>query len=207
MTSKYSTSAAHNRTLFALLHRSVLTALALVLIASCATPPPAPSKPREPVADYPIPSRDKVEKTADEDNPLDARIVSWNQQIARERGWLFALTELDAVDPELISPKTDAFIRSQLLWLKGDIDESNQLLGALVPDNNEEFDALLAERQRRLWEGGQPVDAAKVALDRLTLQAPGTGTVTSSTIFDLLSQATEQRLASELRGKSLLRRL
>ncbi len=146
-----------------------------------------------------MPSRDKVEKTANEDNPLDARIVSWNQQIARERGWLFALTELDAVDPELISPKTDAFIRSQLLWLKGDIEESNQLLGALTPDNNEEVDAFLAERQRRLWEGGQPVDAARVALDRLALQAPGTSTVTSSTIFDLLSQATEQRLASELR--------
>ena len=142
-----------------------------------------------------MPSRDKVEKTDNEANPLDARIVSWNQQIARERGWLFALTELDAVDPELISPKTDAFIRSQLLWLKGDIDESNQLLGALTPDNNEEFDALLAERQRRLWEAGQPVDAAKVALDRLALQTPGAGTVTSSTIFDLLSAATEQRLA------------
>ena len=89
-----------------------------------------------------MPSRDKVEKTDDEANPLDARIVSWNQQIARERGWLFALTELDAVEPALISPKTDAFIRSQLLWLKGNIDESNQLLGALTPDNDEEFDAL-----------------------------------------------------------------
>ena len=199
MTSKYSTSAAHNRTLLALLHRSVLMALALMLIASCATPPPAPPKPREPVTDYPMPSRDKVEKTDDEANQLDARIVSWNQQIARERGWLFALTELDAVDPELISPNTDAFIRSQLLWLKGDIDESNQLLGALTPGNDEEFDALLAERQRRLWEAGQPVDAAKVAHDRLALQAPGTGSVTSSTIFDLLSAATEQRLASELR--------
>ena len=63
MTSKYSTSAAHNRTLLALLHRSVLMALALMLIASCATPPPAPPKPREPVTDYPMPSRDKVEKT------------------------------------------------------------------------------------------------------------------------------------------------
>ena len=146
-----------------------------------------------------MPSRDKVEKTDNEENRLDARIVSWNRQIARERGWLFALTELDAVDPELISPKTDTFIRSQLLWLKGDIDESSRLLGALVPDNDEELDALLAEQQRRLWESGQPVDAAKVALDRLALQAPGTGTVTSSTIFDLLSEATEQRLASELR--------
>ena len=66
MTSKYSTSAAHNRTLLALLHRSVLMALALMLIASCATPPPAPPKPREPVTDYPMPSRDKVEKTDDE---------------------------------------------------------------------------------------------------------------------------------------------
>ena len=199
MTSKYLTSEAHNRTLFALLHRPVLMASVFMLIASCATPPPAPPKPRQPVNDYPVPSREKVEKTGAQDNPLDVRIVSWNQQIARERGWLFALTELNAVDPELISPKTDAFIRSQLLWLKGDIDESNRRLGALVPDNDEEFDVLLAERQRRLWEAGQPVDAAKVALDRLALQAPGAGTVTSSTIFDLLSLATEQRLASELR--------
>ena len=97
-----------------------------------------------------MPSRDKAEETDDEENRLDVRIVSWNQQIARERGWLFALTELDAVDPELISPKTDTFIRSQLLWLKGDIDDSNRLLGALAPHNDEEFDALLAERQRRL---------------------------------------------------------
>ena len=77
-------------------------ALALMLIASCATPPPAPPKPRELVTDYPMPSRDKVDKTDNEANPLDARIVSWNQQIARERGWLFALTELDAVDLSLI---------------------------------------------------------------------------------------------------------
>ena len=99
--------------------------------------------------------------------------------------------------PELISPKTDAFIRSQLLWLKGDIDESNQLLGALTPDNDEEFDALRRAATETMG-GWSASDAAKVALDRLALQAPG-GNCTSSTIFDLLSAATEQRLASELR--------
>ena len=173
--------------------------LALILIASCATPPPAPPKSREPRSDYPMPSRDKAEKADNAENRLDMRIVSWNQQIARERGWLFALTELDAADPELISPKTDAFIRSQLLWLKGDTAGSNQLFDGLVADNHEESDALLAERQRRFRESGQPVDAAKIALDRLALQAPGSSKVTSSTIFNLLSQGTEQRLASELR--------
>jgi len=174
-------------------------ALGLMLIASCTTPPPAPPELGEPVNTYLMPSRDKIEKQDYEENQLDVRIISWNRQIAREHGWLFALTELDAVDKELISLKTDTFIRSQLLWLKGDIDDSNRLLGTLVPDNDAEVDALLAERQRRLWESGQPVDAAKVALNRLELQAPNNRSVTSSTIFDLLSQATEQRLTSELR--------
>ena len=199
MTSKYSTSAAHNRTFSALLHRSVLMLLALMAIASCATPPPEPPKPREPATSYPMPSRDKTVDADSQENRLDAKVVAWNQQIARERGWLFALAELDAVDSKLISPKTDAFITSQVLWLKGDIEESNRLLGTISADTEEELDALLSERQRRLTESGQPVDAARVALERMAMQESGTGSVTSSTVFDLLSQATEQRLASELR--------
>lgn len=174
-------------------------AVALILIASCATPPPSPSKQPEPTLAYPLPSREKTTKADGQENRLDTEVVFWNQQIARERGWLFALTELEALDAGLISTKTDTFIRSQLLWLKGDIDESNLLLGSISADTREDLDTILAERQRRLWESGQPIDAAKVALDRLTAQEQGAGDVTSSTIFDLLSQATEQRLASELR--------
>jgi hypothetical protein len=84
--------------------------LALMAIASCATPPPEPPKPREPATSYPMPSRDKTVDADGKENRLDAKVVAWNQQIARERGWLFALAELDAVDSKLISPKTDAFI-------------------------------------------------------------------------------------------------
>ena len=174
-------------------------ALALMLIGSCATPPPSPSKQPEPTSTYPLPSREKTAQTDEQENTLDAEVVFWNQQIARERGWLFALTELEALDAGLISAKTDTFIRSQLLWLKGDIDESNQLFASISADTGEELDTILGERQRRLWESGLPIDAAKVALDRLAAQEQGAGDVTSSTIFDLLSQATEQRLASELR--------
>lgn len=199
MTSNSSASAANNRTFSVQLHRSVLVAVAIILITSCATPPSSPPKQGEPETSYPIPSRDKTVDTGNQESGLDASIIAWNEKIAREHGWLFALTELDAVDAELIPTKTDTFIRSQLLWLKGDTSEANQLLGTLSADTREELDAILAERQRRLWESGQSLDAAKVALDRLALQEPGNGNVTSSTVFDLLSQATEQRLASELR--------
>ena len=58
---------------------------------------------------------------------------------------------------------------------------------------------LLSERQRRFQESQQPIEAAKVALDRLRLAPDTDSQISHSTVFDLISEASVQRLASELR--------
>ena len=71
--------------------------------------------------------------------------------------WLaFALAELEALEEGLISSNTERFIRSQLLWLKGDIGASNTSYLRFC-QQREELDLLLAERQRRASEAGDAV--------------------------------------------------
>ena len=173
----------------------------MMFITSCATSPPnaTTQKPIQPTSAYPVPiseARADLESTTD---LIEQRIVDWNKGMAREQGWLYALSELDAVEPEYISRKTELLIRSQLMWLKGDITQSNQILNQIIPANLLEQDILLAERQRRFIETGKFIEAARIALDRVSLYDNEHPSVTHSTAFDLLSQATSQRLASELR--------
>ena len=200
MTLKDPAGAGYNGTLSAQLHRlAVLTAVVLATSSCTTTSPTEPKSASNQQTAYPIPSRQETSPGITQDDTLDTRIIAWSQDVSRARGWLFAQTELDALTEADISPKTEQFIRSQLLWLSGDLRQSNQLLDEISFNSIQEHDLLLSERQRRFQESQQPIEAAKVALDRLRV-APGTGSqISHSTVFDLISEASVQRLASELR--------
>ncbi|MDG1034162.1 MAG: penicillin-binding protein activator, partial [Luminiphilus sp.] len=200
MTLKDPAGAGHNGTLSARLHRvAVLTAVVLAM-SSCATTSPTESKSASnQQTAYPIPSRQETSPGIISDDILDTRIIAWSQDMSSARGWLFAQTELDALTEADISPKTERFIRSQLLWLSGDLKQSNQFLDEISFSSIQEHDLLLSERQRRLQESQQPIEAAKVALDRLRLAPDTDSQISHSTVFDLISEASVQRLASELR--------
>jgi len=200
MTLKDPAGAGHNGTLSAQLHRlAVLTAVVLATSSCTTTSPTEPKSASNQQTAYPIPSRQETSPGITQDDTLDTRIIAWSQDMSSARGWLFAQTELDALTEADISPKTEQFIRSQLLWLRGDLRQSNRFLDAISFNSIQEHDLLLSERQRRFQESQQPIEAAKVALDRLRL-APDTGSqISHSTVFDLISEASVQRLASELR--------
>jgi len=200
MTLKDPAGAGHNGTLSAQLHRlAVLTAVVLATSSCTTTSPTEPKSASNQQTAYPSPSRQETSPGITQDDTLDTRIIAWSQDMSSARGWLFAQTELDALTEADISPKTEQFIRSQLLWLRGDLRQSNRFLDAISFNSIQEHDLLLSERQRRFQESQQPIEAAKVALDRLRL-APDTGSqISHSTVFDLISEASVQRLASELR--------
>ena len=200
MTLKDPAGAGHNGTLSARLHRlAVLTAVVLTTSSCTTTAPIEPKSASNQQTGYPVPSRQETSSGIIRDDILDRRIITWSQDLSSARGWLFAQTELDALTEADISPKTERFIRSQLLWLSGDLRQSNQLLDAISFNSTQEHDLLLSERQRRLQESQRPIEAAKVALDRLRLAPDTDGQINPSTVFDLISEASVQRLASELR--------
>ena len=182
------------------MHKWVLAGLVSLQLASCTTSPPAdaPSK-KGAVSDYPIPLQRQPEAGSTSDTRLQAEAIQWAQQIAADRGWLFALAELEALEEGLVSSNTERFIRSQLLWLKGDIAAANAKLGEVFASTEQELDLLLAERQRRASEAGEAVAAAKIALERLRLGYEGDETTSYSEVFDLLSRASEQQIAAALR--------
>ena len=168
--------------------------------ASCTTSPPADVSGRKgSISDYPIPVQRQLDAGGTSDTRLNPEAVEWAQKIAADRGWLFALAELEALEEGLISSNTERFIRSQLLWLKGDISASNTKLSEVFASSEEELDLLLAERQRRASEAGDAVAAAKIALERLRLGFEGGNTTNYSEVFDLLSRASEQQIAAALR--------
>lgn len=192
--------AGHNGTLSAQLHRlAVLTAVVLATSSCTTTSPTEPKSASNQQTAYPIPSRQETSPGITQDDTLDTRIIAWSQDVSSARGWLFAQTELDALTEADISPKTEQFIRSQLLWLRGDLRQSNRFLDAISFNSIQEHDLLLSERQRRFQESQQPIEAAKVALDRLRLAPDKDSQISHSTVFDLISEASVQRLASELR--------
>ena len=180
-------------------HKWALAGLVSLQLASCTTSPPADVSGRKgSISDYPIPVQRQLDADSTSDTRLNPEAVEWAQKIAADRGWLFALAELEALEEGLISSNTERFIRSQLLWLKGDISASNTTLSAVFASGEEELDLLLAERQRRASEAGDAVAAAKIALERLRLGFEG-GNTTYSEVFDLLSRASEQQIAAALR--------
>ena len=200
MTLKDPAGAGHNGTLSAQLHRlAVLTAVVLATSSCTTTSPTEPKSASNQQTAYPIPSRQETSPGITQDDTLDTRIIAWSQDMSSARGWLFAQTELDALTEADISPKTEQFIRSQLLWLRGDLRQSNRFLDAISFNSIQEHDLLLSERQRRYQESQQPIEAAKVALDRLRLAPDTDSQISHSTVFDLISEASVQRLASELR--------
>ena len=200
MTLKDPAGAGHNGTLSAQLHRlAVLTAVVLATSSCTTTSPTEPKSASNQQTAYPIPSRQETSPGITQDDTLDTRIIAWSQDMSSARGWLFAQTELDALTEADISPKTEQFIRSQLLWLRGDLRQSNRFLDAISFNSIQEHDLLLSERQRRFQESQQPIEAAKVALDRLRLAPDTDSQISHSTVFDLISEASVQRLASELR--------
>jgi len=200
MTLKDPAGAGHNGTLSAQLHRlAVLTAVVLATSSCTTTSPTEPKSASNQQTAYPIPSRQETSPGITQDDTLDTRIIAWSQDVSSARGWLFAQTELDALTEADISPKTEQFIRSQLLWLRGDLRQSNRFLDAISFNSIQEHDLLLSERQRRFQESQQPIEAAKIALDRLRLAPDKDSQISHSTVFDLISEASVQRLASELR--------
>ena len=182
------------------MHKWVLAGLVSLQLASCTTSPPADAPIQKgAVLDYPIPLQRQSEAGSTSDTRLQAEAIQWAQQIAADRGWLFALAELEALEEGLVSSNTEGFIRSQLLWLKGDIAAANAKLGEVFASTEQELDLLLAERQRRASEAGETVAAAKIALERLRLGYEGDETTSYSEVFDLLSRASEQQIAAALR--------
>ena len=182
------------------MHKWVLAGLVSLQLASCTTSPPADAPHQKgAVLDYPIPLQRQSEAGSTSDTRLQAEAIQWAQQIAADRGWLFALAELEALEEGLVSSNTEGFIRSQLLWLKGDIAAANAKLGEVFASTEQELDLLLAERQRRASEAGETVAAAKIALERLRLGYEGDETTSYSEVFDLLSRASEQQIAAALR--------
>ena len=182
------------------MHKWVLAGLVSLQLASCTTSPPADAPIQKgAVSDYPIPLQRQSEAGSTSDTRLQAEAIQWAQQIAADRGWLFALAELEALEEGLVSSNTERFIRSQLLWLKGDIAAANAKLGEVFASTEQELDLLLAERQRRASEAGETVAAAKIALERLRLGYEGDETTSYSEVFDLLSRASEQQIAAALR--------
>lgn len=182
------------------LHKWALVSLLTSHLVACTTTtsPDVPSTVRE-ASEYPGPIQPELTPATAVGNQLNREAVIWAQQIAAERGWLFALAELEALEEGLLSSTTDSFIRSQLLWLKGDIVAANAELSEVFVSGEEEFDMLLAERQRRALETGDAVAAAKIVLERLRLGYEGKNAATHSDVFDLLSLASEQQIAAELR--------
>ena len=181
-------------------HKWVLAGLVSMQLASCTTTPPADVIARKGAeSEYPIPVQRQVEAGGVSSSRLNLEAVQWAQQIVTERGWLFALAELEALEEGLISSTTRQFIRSQLLWLEGDLAAANAKLSELSVSSEEEFDLLLAERQRRAFETGDAIAAAKIALERLQLGYQGVDATTYSEVFDLLSEASEHQIAEELR--------
>ncbi len=182
------------------MHKWALASLVTLQLASCTTAPPTdvPSQ-KGAVSSYPIPVQRQLEAGSTSDTRLNAEAVQWAQQIAANQGWLFALAELETLEGGLVSSNTERFIRSQLLWLKGDIVAANTKLSEVFASSEEELDLLLAERQRRAFETGETVAAAKIALERLLLGYEGDTTTSYSEVFDLLSRASEQQIAAALR--------
>ena len=199
MTSKHLAVTTHSRTLLSGLHRFLLVAI-IALATACTSTPTADRAPsdRQDV-NAPATGNNTLLIPKTDDTTLDVRVISWNQKLAQQRGWLFALTELETADLGYISTNTGTFIRSQLLWLKGDIEQSAQLLNDVETTTPTDRDRLLAERQRRFTETHRYIAAAKIALERVMLGVKTDDPTTHSTVFNLLSKASEQRLASELR--------
>ena len=192
--------ARYDVTLSGRMHKWALASLVTLQLVSCTTslPPDVPVK-KGVISDYPIPVQRQLDADSGSDTRLNREVILWAQQIAAERGWLFALAELGALEEGLISSNTERFVRSQLLWLKGDVTAANTELSEVFVSGEEELDLLLAERQRRAFEAGESVAAAKIALERLQLGYQGDDITTHSEVFDLLSAASEQQIAAELR--------
>ena len=197
---KATTRALHDVTLLWPVHKWVLSGLFIVQLAACTTStPPGPMGQVGDARGYTIPAEATFKPDNSSDSRLNREAVAWAQQIATDRGWLFALAELKSLDPGTLSPNTERFIRSQLLWLKGDLIAANAELSQIFVSGDDGLDLLLSERQRRAIETGDPIAAAKIALERLQLGFEGINPATYSGVFDLLSTASEQQIAAELR--------
>ena len=148
---------------------------------------------------YPMPTTGTMQSDALNYAELNADAIAWSQEIVREQGWLFALGELKSLERGLISPNTALFIESQLLWLAGQTREATAMLNQTEVSDEASYDRLLAERQRRAAESGNPIDAARFALERLQLGYKSKSSVSDSDVLNLLSIASEQQIAAALR--------
>ena len=189
-----------NGTLSRHVHRWILLSVIAIYLNGCATPTAPNSATRVGESpDYRVPIERQLKANNSPEQMLNLDAILWAKNIVSERGWLFALAELEALEPALISTETEQFIRSQLLWLKGDTETANALLNQILASDEDELDLLLAERQRRAVDKGDSITAAKLALDRLRLTRSKAGSITHSEVFNLLSMASESQIAAELR--------
>jgi hypothetical protein len=177
-------SIAHDVSLLPELHKWVLVGFMVFGITACTTPTPsnAPSGATN-IYEYPVSAVAQRESIDTDDTTLNRDAVLWSQKIAAEKGWLFALAELESLEAGLLSPNTERFIRSQLFWLEGDTIAADNELGKIFVNSDDGLDLLLAERQRRALETGNAVAAAKVALERLQLGYQGQDSATYSDVL------------------------
>lgn len=183
-------SIAHDVSLLPELHKWVLAGFMAFGFTACTTAPPsnAPTGAAN-IYEYPVSAAAQRESIDTDDTTLNRDAVLWAQKIAAEKGWLFALAELESLEAGLLSPNTERFIRSQLFWLEGDTIAADSELGKIFVNSDDGLDLLLAERQRRALETGNAVEAAKVALERLQLGYQGQDSATYSDVFNFLSTA------------------
>lgn len=192
----------HNVTFFRCVHKWTLVCVASLHLIACTTTPVPPSDVsanKGDTSENPTPMLSQPKADSTSETRLNREAILWARRIANDRGWLFALAELEALEEGLLSPNTERFIRSRLLWLKGDIATANSTLSEVLVSDEEGLDLLLAERQRRATESGEPLAAAKIGLERLQMGYSGENDISHSDVFNLLSAATEPQIASELR--------
>ena len=196
------TRASHDVTFFRWVHKWTLvcvTSLHLIACTTTSVPPSDVSANKDGTSEYRIPMLRQTKGDATSDTRLNREAILWARRIANDSDWLVALAELEALEEGLLSPNTERFIRSRLLWLKGDIATANSTLSEVIVSDEEGLDLLLAERQRRAIESGDPLAAAKIALERLQLGYSDDNEISHSDVFNLLSAATVPQIALELR--------
>lgn len=178
-------------------HRLVTLLVPLGLLVACASPQPI-TTPVDVAEKSTAPSTiiaDVVKSKggALKDEALDPAIIDWTATLASDQGWLFAQSELDALDEATVNDSTRNYAASQLSWLSGDLSRSQELLEQIQVTDRRSVALTLRERQRREAISGNFIAAAKLALSRHNGEL-GDLASSSTEIFELLSNASQSQL-------------
>ena len=178
-------------------HRLVTLLIALGLLTACASPQPIKplaninqrsTAPATIIANV-VESKGGVLK----DEALDPAIIDWTGTLASDQGWLFAQSELEALDKATVNDSTRNYAASQLSWLSGDLSRSQELLEQIQVTDRRSVALTLRERQRREAISGNFIAAAKLALSRHNGEL-GDLASSSTENYELLSNASQSQL-------------